>query len=290
MRLTDKLSQHKPVLVVELKSDDPNLMNFVDKVKPYADAVRLTAMKNADDPNDPTRTAEQICFESAINIRRISQMDVVASLVCRDHPKDDRDTLRTLKRSGVDNLLALYGDRNDPPHPNYYQFASSAELIQWVRNQESTIANPGTEFCIATGSDPTRDINLQISGLIAKKRAGANLTITQPIFDSQQGLNFFNGLRTAKETIPVLIGLLVLKSEKSIKYIEEKVGLSTTPRVKERMKEKGPEEGLRIVMEVSRALWSQADGYYIIPWADQDLSTTVSLLKELKAEEHGNPP
>ena len=289
MRLTDKLAQRRPIIIVELRSDDSNLIDFVEKIRPYADAVRLTAMKNADDPTNPARTAEQISFESAIKIRRVHQIDVVASLVCRDHPKNDRDVLDSLKRAGVDNLLALFGDRNDPPHPNFYQFQSSADLIQWVRRQESSMLEHETEFCIATGSDPTRDIDQQIAGVMAKKRAGADITITQPLFDPQQGLDFINKLRATNQTIPVIIGLLVLRSERSMKYIEERVGLTTTPRVKDRMKQKGIEEGLQIATEVSRALWTKADGFYIVPWADRDLSTTLTLLKQLKSERETHP-
>ncbi len=55
MKLTDKLRNRKPLLVVEFKPDDPNLLNHVEKVKPYVDAIRLTALKNASDPDDPSK-------------------------------------------------------------------------------------------------------------------------------------------------------------------------------------------------------------------------------------------
>ncbi len=156
MRLTDKMQRHKPILVVEFKPDDLKLMKMVELVKPYVDAVRLTALKNSGDPKDPNRTAEQLCFESAIEVKRASQLDVITSLVCRDHPKEDEGMLRTLHESGVDNMLSLYGDRNDPPYPNHYYFQSSAEIIQWVRRQESLFASQGRIFSIAVGSDPKR--------------------------------------------------------------------------------------------------------------------------------------
>ena len=164
MRLMDKIRYHKPILVAEFKPDDARLMEMVERVKPYVDAVRLTALKNSGDPKDPTRTAEQLCFESAINVKRSSQLDVIVSIVCRDHPKDDEVMLRTLHESGVNNLLALYGDRNDPPYSNHYHFQSSAEIIQWVRKQETLLASQGRIFSIAVGSDPTaKDVDKQIT-------------------------------------------------------------------------------------------------------------------------------
>jgi homocysteine S-methyltransferase len=253
-------------------------------VRPYIDAVRLTALKNSSDPNDPKMTAERICFESAIKVRREAQVDVITSIVCRDHLKDDDEMLHSLKESGVDNLLALYGDPNDPPYSNYYNFQSAVALIQWVRNQELD-THLGTGFCIAVGSDPaSKDAQKQFSTLMQKKDAGANLAITQPIFDPHQALKFFNAFHDANGKIPTLLGLLVPKSDKSLSFLEKRLGVSIPPEVKERMKGKGVEEGMQIVREVYRALWSQVDGYYVYPWADRDLTVTTSLLKELKEQ------
>ncbi len=288
MRLTDKLPKQKPLVVVELKPDEPNLENLVEKVKPYVDAVRLTALKNSADPNDPKRTAERICCESAIEIRLKAKVEVITSIVCRDHLKDDGDMLHRLKDSGVDNLLALYGDPNDPPYSNYYNFKSSVELIQWVRNQESN-TNLGAGFCIAVGSDPTsKDIQKQFSTLMQKKDAGANLAITQPIFDPHQALKFFNAFQDANGKIPTLVGLLVPKSDKTLAFLEKRLGVNMPPEVKERMKGKSREEGMQIVREVHRALRSQVDGYYVYPWADRDLTVTTTLLKELREEKLEN--
>ncbi len=284
MRLTDKLPKQKPLVVVEFKPDEPNLENLVERVKPYIDAVRLTALKNSADPNDPKRTAERICSESAIKVRLEAKVDVITSIVCRDHLKDDGHMLHRLKESGVDNLLAIYGDPNDSPYSNYYNFKSAVELIQWVRNQESN-TNLGTGFCIAVGSDPTsKDAQKQFSILMQKKDAGANLAITQPIFDPYQALKFFNAFQDANGKIPTLVGLLVPKSDKSLAFLEKRLGISIAPKVKERMGGQSVEEGMQIVREVYRALWSQVDGYYVYPWADRDLTITISLLKELKEQ------
>ncbi len=287
MRLTDKLPGRKPLLVIEFKPDDPNLLNSVERVKPYVDAVRLTALKNSADPHDPNRTAEQICFESAINVAQRTHVDVIASIVCRDHPVNDGQILRDLKKSGVDNLLALYGDPNDPPYLNHYHFESSSKLIQWVRRQETHADTEG--FCIAVGSDPTsKDVERQISTLEEKRVAGANVTITQPVFQPGEALEFLNALEAANERIPLLVGLLVAKSEKSITFLEKRLGVNISSNVKERMRGNGSEEGLQIVREVYRALWNKAAGYYVYPWADRDLTITTSLLKELKKQKLQN--
>jgi len=283
VRLTDKIPNRKPILVVELKPDDSNLLNLVDRVKPYVDAVRLTALKNAADPENPDRTAEQICFESAINIARKTGVDVVASLVCRDHPRDDGQILSDLKQAGVHNLLALYGDPNDPPYRNRYEFQTSGELIRWVRKQEP---NDGTQqFCIAVGSDPTsNDIQKLISTMKEKREAGANLTITQPVFHSDQALKSLANLESANEKLPLLVGLLVPRSVKSITFLEQRLGVRIPPSVKLRVAAKGAQEGPEIVREVYQTLWEKAAGFYIYPWADPQLTVVIGLLQELRQQ------
>ena len=283
MKLTDKLRNRKPLLIVEFKPDDPNLLNHVEKVKPYVDAIRLTALKNASDPNEPSKTAEQICFESAISVVKRTGVDVVASLICRDHPRDDGEILKNLVQAGVDNLLALYGDQNDPPYPNRYEFKTSGELIRWVRKQESQ--GGGQQFCIAVGSDPTSDdLPKLLSTMKEKREAGADLTITQPVFHSEQALESLEALESANENLPPLIGLLVPRSVKSITFLEERLGVKIPPTVKLRVAAKGVEEGLQIVREVYRALWRKAAGFYIYPWADPGLNIVTGLLEELRGQ------
>lgn len=281
LRLTEKLQNRKPILVVEFKPDDPNLLGSVEKVKPYVDAIRLTALKNASDPNQPSKTAEQICFESAIGVVQKTGVDVVASLICRDHPHDDREILNNLKQRGVDNLLALYGDPNDPPYPNRYEFKTSGELIRWVRRQEPK--DDGKGFCIAVGSDPTStDLPKLISTMKEKGDAGADLTITQPVFYFEQVLESFEALKSVNENLPALIGLLVPRSVKTISFLEQRLGIRIPPTVKLRVAAKGIKEGFQIARDVYRALWKKAAGFYIYPWADPDLAIVTSLLKELR--------
>ena len=281
MRLTDKIRKGRPLLVVEFKPDDPNLTQYIQLVKPYVDAVRLTALKNAADLSNLDRTAEQICFESATSIARTTGLDVVASLVCRDHPRNDGQILNGLQRAGVHNLLALYGDPNDAPYSNRYEFQTSGELIRWVRQGESK--NASDRFCIAVGSDPTsKDFTKLLSTMKEKREAGADLAITQPVFQAEQTINSLNALAAANETLPTLVGLLVPRSEKTISFLEKRLGVSVPSAAKERVKDGGLEEGLRVVREVYRALWGKAAGFYIYPWADPELNIVSVLLQELR--------
>jgi 5,10-methylenetetrahydrofolate reductase len=253
----------------------------VETVRPYVDAVRLTALKNAADLDHPERTAEQICFESATSIARNTGLDVIGSLVCRDHPRDDGQILTGLQRAGVHNLLALYGDPNDSPYTNRYEFKTSGELIRWVRKQESE-TNSG-QFCIAVGSDPTsKDLAKQLSTLREKRDAGADLTITQPVFQADQAVVSLKAIEAANQSLPTLVGLLVPRSEKTIAFLEKRLGVSIPTATKDRVKTGGVVEGLEIIREVYRTLWDQAAGFYIYPWADPELDIVTVLLQELR--------
>lgn len=279
MRIIDKLQDRKPLLIVEFRPNDPNLIQSVEKVKPYVDAVRLTALKNVSDPVDPSKTAEQICFESAVRVIQDTGVDTVASVICRDHPRDDGELLKNLKLHGVDNLLVLYGDPNDPPYANRYEFKTSGELIRWVRKQEPKDSG----FCIAVGSDPTSpDLSKQIASMKEKREAGADLTITQPVFHADQVLQSLHALEFANENLPALIGLLVPRSVKSISFLEQRLGLRIPPTVKLRVAARGLEEGVEMIRGVYRALWKKAAGFYIYPWADPELRIVTDILQELR--------
>lgn len=246
--------------------------------------MRLTALKNAGDPADPDNTPERLCLESSIGLTRAREVDVIASLVCRDHPRNDLEILRRTKEAGVVNHIVLYGDPNDPPFPNHYYFKSAAELIRWIRQQESTIEGRGDAFYLAVGSDPTsNDIQKQVASLEEKVNAGANFTITQPVFDPAQGLRFLDAVMSAGLKIPVLVGLLALKSQKSAQFLESRLGVTIPASVKERMRNKGVEEGLAIATRVFSSLADEVDGFYIYPWADETLEVAVSLLERLGA-------
>jgi 5,10-methylenetetrahydrofolate reductase len=286
MRLTEKISANRPVIVVEFKPDDSNLQSFVGMVKPYVDAIRLTALKNSGDPTNPSRTPEQMCLEAATKLTLTGEVDVITSILCRDHPREDMDILTRLKNSSVDNLLVLYGDPNDPPYPNHYEFQSTIDLIRWIKERESRPPLNTSRFCIAVGTNSgSENRGREISSLVEKKRAGADLAITQPVFDINQIRGFLQDLKARNgegKTLPVLVSLLALKSEKSIAFIEKRIGVRIPASVKDRMKGKGAEEGLRVAQEVHESLLNEVEGFYVCPWADPDLKMTVSLLRELR--------
>jgi 5,10-methylenetetrahydrofolate reductase len=286
MRLTEKISANRPVIVVEFKPDDSNLQSFVGMVKPYVDAIRLTALKNSGDPRNPSRTPEQMCLEAATKLTLTGEVDVITSILCRDHPREDMDILTRLKNSSVDNLLVLYGDPNDPPYPNHYEFQSTIDLIRWIKERESRPPLNTSRFCIAVGTNSgSENRGREISSLVEKKRAGADLAITQPVFDINQIRGFLQDLKARNgegKTLPVLVSLLALKSEKSIAFIEKRIGVRIPASVKDRMKGKGAEEGLRVAQEVHESLLNEVEGFYVCPWADPDLKMTVSLLRELR--------
>jgi 5,10-methylenetetrahydrofolate reductase len=135
------------------------------------------------------------------------------------------------------------------------------------------------------GSDPTSDdLPKLLSTMKEKREAGADLTITQPVFHAEQALESLEALESANENLPPLIGLLVPRTVKSITFLEERLGVRIPPTVKLRVAAKGVEEGLQIVREVYRALWRKAAGFYIYPWADPGLSLVTGLLEELRGQ------
>jgi 5,10-methylenetetrahydrofolate reductase len=115
-----------------------------------------------------------------------------------------------------------------------------------------------------------------------KREAGADLAITQPIFQADQAVESLKVLTAANEKLPTLIGLLVPRSDKTITFLEKRLGVSVPAATKERMEKGGVSEGLEVVREVYQTLWDKVAGFYIYPWADPELAIVTVLLEELR--------
>jgi len=130
-----------------------------------------------------------------------------------------------------------------------------------------------TDFFIGTAVNPTAsDLKKEIERFEEKVSAGANFVQTQPIYDVELLEKFLK--LTAHINIPKIIGIMPLKSYKMVEYLNNNLpGIFVPPRIKERMKGKDVEEGIKIAQEIIdkiRKLKGVA-GIHIFPLRYMDL-------------------
>lgn len=181
---------------------------------------------------------------------------------------------------GIRNLVVITGD---PPKVGDYPEATavydldSIGLLHMVNQMNRGLDPAGkplrggkTSFFSATGLEPgAADLDKEIVRLEAKAKAGANLIMTQPIF--QQKVLDDVLARVGHLELPILIGVLPLVSYKNAEFLHNEVpGMQIPEEIRERMR-KAPagaearKEGVNIAREMLFAVRDRVAGAYLMP-------------------------
>lgn len=275
--LKEKNKQHIFTLTTELdppKSASPKVTEEqVVKVAPYVDAVNI-----ADCPMAKMRMSP-IALSSIIQSRY--QVESIFHLTCRDRNIIGLQAeLLGAYALGVHNILTLTGDPpsiGDHPHAKGVFEVDSTGLIEIARTLNSgedmmghKLGEP-TDFYIGTTANPgADDLDKEIRRLEGKKKAGAQFIQTQPIYDIKQAEDF---LAAAKDlTLPILFGIVPLKSFKMATYLNNNVpGIFIPDKVMKAMEKGSRETGIAISRELVKALKEiHAAGAHLMPVNDVD--------------------
>jgi methionine synthase I (cobalamin-dependent) len=181
---------------------------------------------------------------------------------------------------GIRNLVIITGD---PPKVGDYPEATAVYdldaigLLQMASNMNRGIDPAGkplpggqTSFLLATGLEPgAADLDKEIQRLERKKAAGAEIVMTQPIFQTALLEEVLR--RIAHLELPVLVGVLPLVSYKNAEFLHNEVpGMQIPEEIRERMRktpggEPARKEGVKIAREMLFAVRERVQGAYLMP-------------------------
>ncbi|MBK9262760.1 MAG: bifunctional homocysteine S-methyltransferase/methylenetetrahydrofolate reductase [Polyangiaceae bacterium] len=180
---------------------------------------------------------------------------------------------------GIRNIVVITGDPpkiGDFPDATAVYDLDSVGILRLVTRLNAGI-DPGgkplggiTSFFCATGAEPAAlNYEREIDRLRMKKRAGAELIMTQPVYDMNVLERF---LRDAEPIgLPILIGILPLASHKNAEFLHNEVpGMQIPTDVRARMQCAGSgatarKEGVAIAREMLSAVRHRVAGAYIMP-------------------------
>jgi methionine synthase I (cobalamin-dependent) len=197
----------------------------------------------------------------------------------------DRNLLGTLAHLlgahelGVKNLVIITGDppkMGDFPDASAVYDLDSIGILKLAARLNHGI-DPGgktlggaTRFMLATGAEPAAlNYERELARLKQKKQAGADIVMTQPVYDPAILERFLNDI--APLDMPVLVGLLPLASHRNAEFLHNEVpGMQVPEAVRERMRKAGTgaqarKEGVAIAREMLAAVRSRVAGAYIMP-------------------------
>ncbi len=273
---------------------------------PMFDQVRQLKAAGVDAvnvPDGPRAQSRMGALLSGLMIQREVGMEAVVHYACRD-----RNLLGMLSdllgaaASGLNNLLIVTGD---PPKMGPYPEATAVFDIDAIglTNLVSRLnhgLDPGgnaigdpTRFLIAVGVNPASpDKERELRRFAWKVEAGAELAITQPVFDVDQLDRFLE--EVAPLGIPIVAGIWPLVSLRNAEFLANEVPGVTVPAVVlDRMraasakgKEEALQEGVRIAQEMLAAVRTRVRGAQVaaplgrVPVALEVLAETLAQARE----------
>jgi methionine synthase I (cobalamin-dependent)/5,10-methylenetetrahydrofolate reductase len=180
---------------------------------------------------------------------------------------------------GIKNLVIITGDPpklGDFPDATAVYDLDSIGILRLVAGLNRGL-DPGgkplgaaTAFFCATGAEPAAlNYEREMRRLKLKVVAGAELIMTQPVYDPVVLDRFLRDVEPLG--VPVLVGLLPLASYRNAEFLHNEVpGMQVPDAIRERMRKAGSgaparKEGVAIAREMLAGIRSKVAGAYIMP-------------------------
>lgn len=229
--------------------------------------------------------------DNSLAVTRISNMAVgqivkeeagirpLLHITCRDRNLASlQSQVLGLHALGIDHVLAVTGDPvkfgDQPGATNVYD-VSSFELIRLIKQMNEGVGFSGrplngrTAFTVAAAFDPNGpNLDRRVRRLERKVEAGADMIMTQPLFDRRQAKQLYEATRDAG--VPILPGVMPLVSDGNTEFLHNEVpGFVVPDEVRARMARvgrgrKARREGVAIARELIESVLTFFNGLYLI--------------------------
>ncbi|MCY3772475.1 MAG: bifunctional homocysteine S-methyltransferase/methylenetetrahydrofolate reductase [Gemmatimonadetes bacterium] len=229
--------------------------------------------------------------DNSLAVTRISNMAVgqivkeeagirpLLHITCRDRNLASlQSQVLGLHALGIDHVLAVTGDPvkfGDQPGASNVYDVSSVELIRLIKRMNEGVGFSGrvlngrTAFTVAAAFDPNGpNLERRIRRLERKVEAGADMIMTQPLFDRRQARQLYQATRDTG--VPILPGVMPLVSGGNTEFLHNEVpGFVVPDDVRARMARldrgrKARREGIAIARELIESVLSYFNGLYLI--------------------------
>ena len=132
-------------------------------------------------------------------------IEPIVHLTCLNYTKSEVDNvLKELENSGVDNVLALRGDKN-PNISQKYEFMYASDMISYIKSKSDLFV---CGACYPEKHPEAKDRISDMLNLKTKVDAGADALISQLFFDNETYFNFIENTRMAGINVPIHAGIM----------------------------------------------------------------------------------
>ncbi len=153
--------------------------------------------------------------ELVLEIQREIGLTAMAHLSCIGSTPDQlAETLDRLHAGGIENVLALGGDRPEGYETPPGGFTYANELVSFIRERWG--------FCLGGACYPETHVHAQspeddLARLVQKVDAGVDFLVTQLFFDNQDYFDFVERARSAGIEVPIVAGIMPVLNARNIR-------------------------------------------------------------------------
>ncbi|MGC6418325.1 MAG: bifunctional homocysteine S-methyltransferase/methylenetetrahydrofolate reductase [Bradymonadia bacterium] len=241
------------------------------------EAFGVTTINIADGPRASLRMGN---VAMAVQVAQQTGLSPLVHVCCRDRNYLGLQShLLGMHVLGVRNVVVITGDppKMGPfPHATGVYDVNSIGLLDLIRHFNHGLDATGqalpqkTDFVCATGAEPAaHDYDRELRRLELKIQAGAELIMTQPVYDAHVVERFLNDVKGFN--VPVMLGVCPLAGIKNARFLNDNVpGMAVPQAILERMeaadlRNEGQAEGIKIARESLEASRSLIQGAYVMP-------------------------
>ncbi len=276
-RFASKLGKKPFLVTLEVNppkgTDLAEILGAVKRVQGLVDAINVT---------DGSGAIMRACALSVAKAVLDAGADPILQMTCRDRNRLALQAdLLGAAIMDIRNLLLLTGDdpkAGDHPDAKPVFDINSAALMQVAKGLAEGKDMAGKalagvpRFCIGAAADPgAKDLEVEIQKFKAKIDGGAQFFQTQAVFDPEKLKAFMAKAKPFGK--PVLTGVLLVKSAKMARYMNEHVwGIAVPEPIIARFEQAQDKraECVAVTVELIRAIRGSADGIhlYALGWEE----------------------
>ena len=290
-RFEQKLDEASFLVTMEVNppkgTDLSEIMSALERVKGLVDAINVT---------DGSGAIMRACSLAVAKAVLDAGVDPILQMTCRDRNRLALQAdLLGAAILGIRNVLLLTGDdpkAGDHPEAKPVFDINSAALMQAAKgltkgtDMAGKALSGSPRFCIGAAADPgAKDLDGEMQKLKAKGDGGAEFFQTQAVFDPERFQAFMERAKPFGK--PILAGILLVKSAKMARYMNEHVwGIHVPEAVIARFEQASDKrsECVAVTAELIRAVRSSADGNHLYALGWEELIPDILKAAELTAK------
>lgn len=167
-------------------------------------------------------------IEVARKIKEKYNIEPVVHLTCLNYSKDEIDLIaKQLQQSGVQNILALRGDKV-PNIQTKNDFKYASDLIAYMKSKYDFCF---LGACYPEGHPESESSVADIKHLKEKVNSGAEVLLSQLFFDNNYFYDFQEKCKVADIDVPIIAGIMPAISKSQLEKMVSLCGVTIPPQL-----------------------------------------------------------